>query len=159
MSDISVDLDGLGKIQEALEDKKAEISNPETWYVGTHIEYAIYLEFGTSKMDPKPFFRPALNVLRAKGSDGVIRQNTELDPSTIEDVDTYIRALAFAMEKLIKRIITQKVLVDTGTLRASILAVPNPDVLPDASDFDVPQEGTVDPEAGRQFVQDIQIQV
>lgn len=30
-------------------------------YVGTNVEYAPYIEFGTSKMDPRPYLRPAVN--------------------------------------------------------------------------------------------------
>jgi HK97 gp10 family phage protein len=30
--------------------------------IGSNVEYAKYLEFGTSRMPPYPFLRPALNV-------------------------------------------------------------------------------------------------
>lgn len=33
--------------------------------VGTNIEYAAYLEFGTRKMRPRPHFRPNVNALKA----------------------------------------------------------------------------------------------
>lgn len=32
--------------------------------VGTDVHYAIYLEFGTRRMRPRPFLRPALNAAR-----------------------------------------------------------------------------------------------
>ncbi|GBF05847.1 hypothetical protein DAERI_060107 [Deinococcus aerius] len=34
------------------------------WRVGTNVEYAIYLEFGTRRIAPRPFFRPAVARLR-----------------------------------------------------------------------------------------------
>lgn len=30
-----------------------------TAYIGTNVEYGMYIEFGTSKMKPRPFLRPA----------------------------------------------------------------------------------------------------
>lgn len=46
-------------------------------YVGTPTEYAIYQEFGTRKMSPKPFLRPALGVLSgsAKEIKMILKQN------------------------------------------------------------------------------------
>jgi HK97 gp10 family phage protein len=42
--------------------------NPRSGYiVGTATEYAVYIEFGTRKMFPKPFLRPAIGVV-AKGN-------------------------------------------------------------------------------------------
>lgn len=37
---------------------------PGHWRVGTNVEYAIYLEFGTRRVAPRPFFRPAVARLR-----------------------------------------------------------------------------------------------
>lgn len=35
-------------------------SNDKKVYIGTNVEYAPYVEEGTSRTDPKPFLRPAL---------------------------------------------------------------------------------------------------
>ena len=37
-----------------------------TGYVGTNVEYAKWLEFGTSKMEPRPFLTPALELHRGE---------------------------------------------------------------------------------------------
>jgi len=34
------------------------------WRVGTNVEYALYLEFGTRRMAPRPFLRPAAEKVR-----------------------------------------------------------------------------------------------
>lgn len=77
-------------------------------------------------MDPKPFFRPVLAELRTKGIEGFIESSGILSTVSFEqldDADDVVDALALALERRIKEIITQKGLIDTGTLRASIVAV------------------------------------
>lgn len=41
-------------------------SDKDAAYIGTNVEYAPFLEFGTSKMDAQPFLRPALDNNKAK---------------------------------------------------------------------------------------------
>jgi hypothetical protein len=154
MSDFDIDVSGLAAIRGDIDDLSDDIERPGTWYVGTGVEYSIYLEFGTSKMDPKPFFRPAVAEAK-RDSDSFIQRHEQVNPETIDDVDTYIKVLALAIENRVKEIITEKGLVDTGTLRASVLAVPtDPSGLPSADAF--PDED-VSPDAGRSLVEDIEI--
>jgi len=89
-------------------------------------------------MDPKPFFRPALAELRVKGIEGFIEESGVLRSDDLGDVDPddLVDALAFALERRIKEIITEKGLIDTGTLRASIVAVSGTAAnLPEESEF------------------------
>lgn len=37
--------------------------DPPTLYVGSNVEYARYLEFGTAKMKPRPFLRPGIIMM------------------------------------------------------------------------------------------------
>jgi hypothetical protein len=137
MSDFSLGLDGLEARIEELEDLADDVQTVATYTLGTGVEYAVYLEFGTSKMDAKPFFRPAINEVRAQGVEGFIAHNTRTSVDALPDADAVIRVLALALERRIKEIITGKGLIDTGTLRASVLAVRggDPSVLPTAGDF------------------------
>jgi len=41
------------------------VNDPFTVTVGTNVEYAPYLEFGTSKMSARPFIRPTFELFRA----------------------------------------------------------------------------------------------
>lgn len=34
------------------------------WRVGTNVQYALYLEFGTRRMAPRPFIRPVIEKVR-----------------------------------------------------------------------------------------------
>jgi len=85
-------------------------------------------------MDARPFFRPAINEVRAQGVDGFIARNTRTSVEALDDADAVLRVLALALERRIKEIITDKGLIDTGTLRASVTAIRDgvPSDLPDA---------------------------
>jgi HK97 gp10 family phage protein len=37
-------------------------------YVGSNVDYAVYQEFGTRKMAPQPFLRPAIGILNGSGA-------------------------------------------------------------------------------------------
>ena len=97
----------------------------------------LFLEFGTSKMDPRPFFRPAIRDVQSKGVDGFIESVTETTVDEIESAEELVQTVAFGLERKIKQIITRKGIIDTGTLRASVAAIPVADVsaLPTEADF------------------------
>jgi len=162
---MGVEIDGLGDMFEDLDDLEDDYGDDgENWQVGTNVEYAIYLEFGTSSHviegdpllyfenesgqliskkrvrhpgnDPKPFFRPAVNEVRLQGGPGFIRHNTRKQPEQIDSTREYVATLAFALQRRVQEIIRNKGLIDTGNLRASVRATPVGDVssLPDASE-------------------------
>ena len=137
MGDFDLALNGVRAAIDRLEEVEDDIETVGSFIVGTGVEYSVYLEFGTSKMDAKPFFRPALNEVRAQGVDGFIRHNTRTSVSAQDDASDVLRILALALERRVKEIITRKGLIDTGTLRASIVALRGvePDALPTAADF------------------------
>jgi hypothetical protein len=98
-------------------------------------------------MDAKPFFQPAINEVRAQRVDGFISHNTRTSVADLDDIDEILQALALALERRIKEIITAKGLIDTGTLRASVVAVKGADVskLPGESEFDAFSSDSVAP--------------
>lgn len=155
---MGVEVTGLADTFEALDKLEDDYSGPvEDYVVGTPVEYAPPLEFGSVPHeitptdaealrfeidgeivfsqsvdhpgnDPIPFFRPAVNEVRLQGVDGFIRHNTRKDIEDIDSTRELLQTLAFALEGRIKEIITQKGLVDTGNLRASVSAVPISDI-------------------------------
>lgn len=56
-----------GKLRDSITTDKSDIDNLKV-RVGTEVKYAKFVEFGTSKRSPSPFFRPAIksNKGRAK---------------------------------------------------------------------------------------------
>ena len=143
MASFDLDLDGLLDVQESLDDLEDRWTGHDRWVVGTRVEYGIYLEFGTRYMDPKPFFRPAVNELKLQGVRGFIAHNTRTSIENIDSAGELVRVLALALERRIKEIITQKGLIDTGTLRASVAALPGGSVgdLPAVDDIERDDDG------------------
>jgi len=133
---MGVDVEGEAALFEALDDLADDFSEAGDWVVGTAVEYAPPNEFGTANRDARPFFRPALSELRGNVPD-FIEDNTRTDIDEIDSGDELVATVAFALERRIKEIVTRKDIVDTGTLRASILAVPREAAgdLPGASEF------------------------
>lgn len=109
MSDI--ELRGFGETIASFNDV-ADFADSEdvVYVVGTNVEYAAYVEFGTSKMSAQPYLRPAARQ--------VARDPERYISEDYESVTGFIRALALAIE----REATQKAPVDTGNLQDSIRA-------------------------------------
>jgi len=137
MAEFSIDLDGLDAARRELDDLENDVETLGGFTVGTGVFYAQFLEFGTSKMDAKPFFRPAINEVRTQGVEGFIAEHTGTTVDALGDAGDVLRVLALALERRIKEIITEKSLIDTGTLRASVVAVrgADPSKLPTEEDF------------------------
>lgn len=81
------------------------------YIVGTNVEYAAFVEFGTSRMQAQPFLFPAARKVAANpGKYGL---------DEVESGDQLVRKTALAIE----REATSEAPVDTGRLQASITAV------------------------------------
>jgi len=137
MADFELELEGYRRVLDSLEELEDQLRGGGPVTVGTGVEYAVYLEFGTSDMDPKPFFRPVLAELRIEGPESFVEKHSQLEAAQIEDLDDLISAVGLTIERRVKEVITRKGLIDTGTLRASVVAIPGSEAggLPDASEF------------------------
>jgi len=157
VTDFDLTLDGVETVTESLDDLIDDVETLTPYTVGTGVEYALFLEFGTSKMDAKPFFRPAITEVRAQGVDGFIHRNTQTRVAALDDIDSVLRVLSLALERRIKEIITDKGLIDTGTLRASIVAVrgDDPSVLPGEGEFSgFDSDSQAPPTVGRGLIEE-----
>lgn len=84
------------------------------WVAGTDVEYAIYLELGTSKMPPYAFSRPAVERVMHTQADAIV--------NSAESTDEIVQNLAEAIADEMVNVIDEKGLIDTGRLRRSITA-------------------------------------
>lgn len=79
------------------------------WIIGTNVEYAVYVHFGTSKQRAQPYLFPAAEKVIAR-SDQYWQQSS--------NVNEFIRKLAMEIERVAKHYCP----VDTGNLMNSIEA-------------------------------------
>jgi hypothetical protein len=162
MTDFGLELDGFEAAIDEIDDTLDDLQTHQQYVVGTGVEYSIYIEAGTSKMDAKPFFRPAINEIRAQRVEGFIRHNTRTSVDELDTVNRVLQVLVLALERRIKEIITNKGLIDTGTLRASVVAIPGTDLssLPDEEEFSgFDEDNPAPPSAGRDLTATVDIKL
>ena len=83
------------------------------YFVGSNVEYSIYVEFGTSKMEAQPYLRKAARAVQRS----VPRIASQTNPESVAEL---VKIVALELESLAARFAP----VDTGNLQASIKAVP-----------------------------------
>lgn len=106
---------GFGNALELFEDVRVRYEGETVYVVGPTVEYAVYQDRGTSSIEARPFVAPAAERVQANHAELAGRF---LDgPPTEESV---VRATALAVEREMKQIVTDKDIIDTGALRASI---------------------------------------
>lgn len=101
-----------------LQSLRFEFDGGAIYVVGPTVRYAVFHELGTSKMKARPFARPAAERVKAnlQSQVGQFLDGDLLDASE----DAVVRAAALAIQREMQRTITQKGIVDTGALRASV---------------------------------------
>jgi len=153
-----VDVNGLAEVQEELEDLQDDYGDTTTRYVGSNVEYAPVLEYGSAPhtitgnpylyfenqdgqlirkrsvdhpgTQPYPHWRPA-KAAASRTPLRYIRENLGVSEDAIQDTPTLVRLLSLALERDVKERITRLGLVDTGNYRASVGSAATPGDLPD----------------------------
>lgn len=107
---------GIENAVDTLQAIQFQFDGDTTYVVGPTVEYAIYVDKGTSKMEARPFVEPA-----ARRVQGNIESSIApfLEGGRVSE-DALVKATAVAVQREMQRIITEKGAVDTGTLRASV---------------------------------------
>jgi hypothetical protein len=115
--DFSVDVSGVAQTRGAFEEAATIGDGTAKYVVGTHVEYALYLEFGSSRMPAYPFMKPAIEDVMA-GADRLADQAS--------DVDHLVKLIAMEIEAQAKHYASTGLPpgpdVQTGNLRSSIRA-------------------------------------
>lgn len=86
-------------------------------FVGSAVVYGPFHEFGTSRIEARPHFRPAIEALLGPGA---LQESGDMDLMEALVKGEAIPQLALRLEREIKRTITRKRVLDTGAYRASI---------------------------------------
>lgn len=132
----SIQTAGLAQLIGVLGEMRDAAESEVPWWVGTVVVYAPFLEFGTAKMMARPFWKPAvLQVAREMVGRGVKARRVAQQEDgrklyslimTGKEDSSFTRELAFRLERAVKQQIRRKGLIDTGNLRASVMAAPGP---------------------------------
>lgn len=100
---------GISAVESILDEIQVRWTGDVVYVVGTNVEYAVYQEFGTSKMPAQPYLGPAARDVERR-LDRIAAQHGSLE--------AVVKAVALEVEAEAKR----RVPVDTGRLRASLRA-------------------------------------
>lgn len=135
MAEFGLALSDTG-VRETLEELRERGTSERVEVVGSNVEYAVYLEFGTEDMPPYPWFRPAIREFRANPERFIVDQTRYASLDEIPTVDALVTAVAESLVAKMKKNATAQGSVDrspgtdaehprvqTGTLRNSIQAV------------------------------------
>jgi hypothetical protein len=145
MTDMDIDVDLAGPLQAIDDLQERYAGDGAAWVVGTRVNYAVYVNFGTRNQDPQPFFSSAVAEAQADLA-GFVAANTRTTVSEADSAEELVKTVALALERRMKELAP----VDTGTLRASIAAVPAEAAgrLPDADEIETDASGApIDPAA------------
>lgn len=112
---------GMGSVDKVLRGfvdmiSKFEKSEGATWLVGTGVEYAVSVEFGTDKQEAQPFLRTA--VKRVLNDKAKLKEIERRALQTSNPVNTIVKLVALEIERVAKQLCP----VDTGNLKMSIEA-------------------------------------
>lgn len=110
---------GFAETVETFRDIQMAWDNGVFYITGPTVNYAIHNEYGTSKMEARPFIRPAAERVQNDPD----RYATQMASAQSIDISTeagFVKALALAVQNEAKRIADQKDVRDTGDLIASI---------------------------------------
>lgn len=109
---------GLSALEDLLGSLKMKFTNDAVYIVGPSVEYAVYHELGTSRMEARPFARPAAEQVQNNLGNEIQRfLDSGIADSNEDDI---VRAAALAVERRMKLIVRRKEIWDTGNLHASI---------------------------------------
>lgn len=106
-------LSGYGPTKRAFEQLRDEFGGDNgdaVYVVGTNVEYAAYVELGTSSQEAQPYLFPAAKR---------VARDPARHVGEVQNLDDFIRQVALAIEREAKK----RAPVDTGNLRSSIKAV------------------------------------
>lgn len=112
-------LTGIESTIQLFEALSFEFDDGTLYIAGPTVDYAVYQEVGTSKMEARPFVRPAAERVRANLSTKVDQVLQDVDVAEASE-DELVRGAALAVQNEMKRIADAKGIRDTGALIASI---------------------------------------
>lgn len=107
--DMSARMTGVDGLLDTIADVRARWTERVEYSVGTNVNYAVHVEYGTSSMAAQPFLRPAAERTR---------RTFDRLADKADSLSEFVTLAAQSVERIAKELCP----VDTGNLRASISA-------------------------------------
>jgi len=98
MTSVDIELSGRRGLEERLEELKNKYAENPIYAVGTNVEYAVYLEFGTRDMPPYPFFKPAIREFQANPKSFILDRTDKDSLDEIESTKEMVEAVAVSLK-------------------------------------------------------------
>lgn len=89
---------GLSRVVSGFERLRDQVGGDAVYLVGSNVEYAVYLEFGTSKMPAYPWLRPAVSEFE-RNPRKFIETHTNTTIDALDSADAVVEAVALALER------------------------------------------------------------
>lgn len=118
MAGWGVKLLGFGRMLDGLKDVQVKLNDDAVYVVGTNVEYAVYQELGTSKMDAQPYLFPAARAAE-RNPRAYVRRHTNTSIEAQSSMEDVVKVIALAIE----RDAAERAPWDTGNLAGSIRSV------------------------------------
>lgn len=106
---VDIDVDGVGETRAMFQDFSDAFGSEVVYITGTNVEYSIWVEVGTTKMEAQPYLFPAAKA---------VGRDPEAHIEGYGSIEGLIKQVALAVEREAK----ERVPVDTGNLKGSIRA-------------------------------------
>lgn len=119
MSAWGIKASGIGSVMDLLENLQVGFDGSSAMVVGPTVEYAIYHERGTSKMQARPFMGPAAR--RVDANTGMyVKRMAASQGISLDSEENIVRCAALAVQKEAQRLVEEKDIWEYGTLHGSI---------------------------------------
>ena len=109
---------GISNVVNLFDDLLTRWDDDTLYLVGPSVEYAVYHEFGTSKIEARPYMRPAAEKVLADPE----RYAKEYADGELRSEAQVVHGVALAIEREAKKIVKQKDIWQDGNLHGSIEA-------------------------------------
>lgn len=114
---------GFDAVAETLGELKVNFDGDAAYIAGPTVDYAIYQERGTSKMEARPFVRPAAERVQNNLGSEIKRISTS-QGIPLNSEENIVRCAALAVQSRMKEIADRKDVRDSGQLINSIRIKP-----------------------------------
>lgn len=121
MNGWGVSLSGLDAVTDVIEQIAVDFDGDAAYLVGPATSYAVYHELGTSKMEARPFMRPAAEKVQANLRTQ-IQKISKSQSIPLNSERNIVRCAALAVEVEATKIATRKDIRESGDTIASIQA-------------------------------------